>query len=1362
MKKILLSLLTLTIFLGNLYAQQSTTPPHVQSVQTWAGKTDAALYYAGAWYVGVNTPTGATIYRYNSNSTVDTLMTVQSKDSYPSGFISKKNNIFTITNNKLYIHAYVGGNENAVLMYDLSTGVSDFEKRLSFEGESMQSITSYNGDIYVTVSYVSSIYRVAQGANWTNSIDTYSGSGNPETSLIKLDAAMNPSLVRHFNHASYDYGSINNGTSLAGNGFLLNFNSGRFERITLDGTTTHSLYLGEDARMKLGMNGNYIISKKKSAELRDANWALLKTVGKISYDDLNNVTVSGNDYMFSVGLPNFFINSDDGKQEWAFYFYDADLNFKYKKSGVKLEYFFGIEPQVKNFQIFDLSSSGYRKLGFYYAVPHIGTTIGPLVQLAGNDLPAATNSSPMTVSYYRSMSVPTEQITIQLGSSGKDLYLNKKIVNGTIIDADQFSAVIVTQNTDLEALVGSQVPVTIATFTAPAGWSIWKDPSNTLAEWNKLYIQKDANGDYFVNIPMYDSTSDSYWVNAESGITTEVNKKIYLQNVTVSDTDGDGVYDTNDLCPATPLGEVVDTNGCSQSQLDDDNDGVMNNLDLCPNTATGETVDANGCSAAQTDTDGDGVYDTNDLCPATPVGETVDANGCSQSQLDDDNDGVMNNLDLCPNTAAGETVDENGCSDSQLTADDDNDGISNLNDDCPNTPTNDIVNTSGCSIINIPDVNFEQALIDLGFDSDGIINQQILSSDATVVTNLNLYGKNINDLTGIEGFNNLTTLLCGNNNLTYLNISQNTKLVDLQCNTNSLTSLDVSNNIALTKLFCAYNQITNLNVTNNILLEQLDCSVNQITSLDITNNSLLTVFSCHTNNPLNSLNIKNGNNTSIITFYANLNPNLTCITVDNVDWSTLNWTAIDSQTSYSENCGNNDTDGDGVYDTNDLCPATPDGEAVDTNGCSQSQLDDDNDGVVNSLDQCPNTPSGETVDVNGCSQSQIDDDGDGIMNDVDTCADTPTGEAVDTNGCSQSQLDDDNDGVVNSLDTCPDTPSGETVNVNGCSQSQIDDDGDGVVNSLDTCPNTPSGETVDVNGCSQSQIDDDGDGIMNDVDTCADTPTGEEVNATGCSQSQLDDDNDGVMNNLDQCPNTPTGETVDANGCILLASDNFTIEIISETCPNKNNGRIIISAQLSYNYIATINGADYDFTTNLTVDNLSPGNYEICIIVTNQTSPYCYNIVILEGTTISGKASVTTNKAAIEITQGTPPYIVLINGKEQLQTVSPLFTIDVKHGDLLEVKTGVACEGIFSKTIDLFEVITAYPNPTSGIFEIALPMSLKEIKIELFTTNNQLISSKTYSVINGKVQLNIENMPVAVYFAKVHLNKPVTLKIIKQ
>ena len=56
--------------------------------------------------------------------------------------------------------------------------------------------------------------------------------------------------------------------------------------------------------------------------------------------------------------------------------------------------------------------------------------------------------------------------------------------------------------------------------------------------------------------------------------------------------------------------------------------------DLCPNTPSGESVDSNGCSNSQKDSDGDGVTDDNDLCPDTPAGEAVDSDGCSASQSD--------------------------------------------------------------------------------------------------------------------------------------------------------------------------------------------------------------------------------------------------------------------------------------------------------------------------------------------------------------------------------------------------------------------------------------------------------------------------------------------------------------------------------------------------------------------------------------------------------------------------------------------------------------------------------------------------------------------------------------------------------
>ena len=42
----------------------------------------------------------------------------------------------------------------------------------------------------------------------------------------------------------------------------------------------------------------------------------------------------------------------------------------------------------------------------------------------------------------------------------------------------------------------------------------------------------------------------------------------------------------------------------------------------------------------------------------------------------------------------------------------------------------------------------------------------------------------------------------------------------------------------------------------------------------------------------------------MIIFLADANPNLTCIDVDDVNYSTANWTNIDSQTSFSTDCNN--------------------------------------------------------------------------------------------------------------------------------------------------------------------------------------------------------------------------------------------------------------------------------------------------------------------------------------------------------------------------------------------------------------------------------------------------------------------------
>lgn len=263
---------------------------------------------------------------------------------------------------------------------------------------------------------------------------------------------------------------------------------------------------------------------------------------------------------------------------------------------------------------------------------------------------------------------------------------------------------------------------------------------------------------------------------------------------------------------------------------------------------------------------------------------------------------------------------------------------------------------------------------------------------------------------------------------------------------------------------------------------------------------------------------------------------------------------------------------------------------------------------------------------------------------------------------------------------------------------------------------------------------------------------------------EKDSDNDGVPDTLDLCPNTTLGATVDSNGCFILPKDNFEINSVGETCPNMNNGQIIIKGNANYNYKTTINNVNHNFVGNATVkfSNLNPGTYDFCISVVGQSFEQCYSIVIPAGKTVSGKSAIDNKLASIEILEGTAPFDIEVNGKLLFQTMSKNFEIPVVNGDLIQVKTSVACEGVYSKSIDLFEAVEVFPNPSHGLFEIGIPTSENEVYIEVFNYSSQLILSKLYKVEFGKVTIDLTNISNGIYLAKVHLNnKPVNVKIIK-
>ena len=176
---------------------------------------------------------------------------------------------------------------------------------------------------------------------------------------------------------------------------------------------------------------------------------------------------------------------------------------------------------------------------------------------------------------------------------------------------------------------------------------------------------------------------------------------------------------------------------------------------------------------------------------------------------------------------------------------------------------NETVNPIDKVYINIPDIHFETKLIELGIDSEGIVNQQILKSDAEKLNRLDLNlssnSGEITDFTGIEGFVNITFLSAAGQEIEDIDLSYNTKLDTLILNGNYLTHIDLSNNSNLILIEIQSNElsaITGLSKSTN--LKKVNLSFNNFEEFTIKNESIETLLISH--NLLKSIDTKDAVN----------------------------------------------------------------------------------------------------------------------------------------------------------------------------------------------------------------------------------------------------------------------------------------------------------------------------------------------------------------------------------------------------------------------------------------------------------------------------------------------------------------------
>ncbi len=219
----------------------------------------------------------------------------------------------------------------------------------------------------------------------------------------------------------------------------------------------------------------------------------------------------------------------------------------------------------------------------------------------------------------------------------------------------------------------------------------------------------------------------------------------------------------------------------------------------------------------------------------------------------------------------------------------------------------------------IPDPNFEQALIDLGIDSDGIVNGQVLTSDIETVTNLDINNKGIQDLNGIEGFTALEVLDVSSNMAPYLSFPQNLELVELIFDGSfHLVGMDVSSNTNLEILRSTFSFLTELDLSNNINLLELalgepsPAGTHGIEYIDLSHNIMLQKLYLENLELLGAVDLRSGNNTGLLDVYIHCSLDFgvlcepfPCLMVDDVVAAQNNqfpyseWNAL---VVYSEDC----------------------------------------------------------------------------------------------------------------------------------------------------------------------------------------------------------------------------------------------------------------------------------------------------------------------------------------------------------------------------------------------------------------------------------------------------------------------------
>ena len=640
------------------------------------------------------------------------------------------------------------------------------------------------------------------------------------------------------------------------------------------------------------------------------------------------------------------------------------------------------------------------------------------------------------------------------------------------------------------------------------------------------------------------------------------------------DTDGDGVRNLKDTCPALANPTQADADADSRGDLcdncvnasnlyqedadfdgagdacdaDDDNDGVPDVSDNC-------RLNQN---ASQANGDGDVLGDACDNCDAVSNSNQLDTDGDGQGDAcdtDDDGDGRSDGSDNCPLDANNDQADGDG------------DGDGDLCDNCVATANasqaDGDADTVGDACDNCGTVA-NQGQTDTDGDADG---------DACDNCPQNANGGQENNDGDAQGDACDTD---DDNDGVYDDGDGSGSTIDKPCITGQLVICD--DNCTLTANPDQRDTDTDSDG------DACDTDDDNDGDLDGADNCRTTANADQADGDADGV----GNVCDNCVSNANANQLDTDLDGqgDVCDADNDNDTVADGTDNCPVHANTNQADGDldGKGDVCDNCPTSS----------NASQADGDGDGVGDPCDNCPSSanatqvntdkllPGGDTLG-DACD---ADDDADGLPDAGDNCR-------VVQNA---SQADGDADTVGDACDNCA-----VVANV-----SQSDADADGVGDACDNCSAVANVSQLDTDFDGEGDVcdfDDDGDGVSDVNDSCKMVPNPNQADADGdrfgdacdnCASvvnpQQEDNDADGRGNLCDNCADTRNGNCganvlycdIDLNGSVTAAEEaqGFQIDtngdVQGDACDTDDDGDTVLDVSDNCRIVANLSQADGD------------------------------------------------------------------------------------------------------------------------------------------------------------------------------------------